>query len=290
MPGSQGVFRPVCSFRFWQNNGIFATIGSSGSVWRKLLKGVGGVPAVLEVEGLSGGYSRRKEIIRDISFTVNRGELVGLVGLNGAGKSTTIKHILGLLEPTKGTIKVEGLTIKEDMTRYRSHIGYIPETPVLYEQLTLREHLEMTAMAYGLDRGVFEERLPGLLRRFDMENRLNAFPGHFSKGMKQKAMILSAFLVQPKLYVVDEPFVGLDPLAIQAFLELMTEMKQNGAAILMSTHILSTAEQYCDRFILLHEGRIAMQGSMEELRHASGGRYASFHELYVAVARGEKPW
>jgi len=245
---------------------------------------------ILQVEHLSGGYSRKTQVLHDINFHVGSGELVGLVGLNGAGKSTTIKHILGLLEPTEGEIKISGKTIKEDTDRYRSELGYIPETPSLYEQLTLREHLELTAMAYGLKKDEYEKRLPTLLKLFNMETRLKWFPEHFSKGMKQKVMILSAFLVEPKLYVVDEPFVGLDPLAIQAFLDLMIDMKEKGAGILMSTHILSTAEQYCDRFILLHQGRIAMQGTMDELREQAGNPNITLHELYVAVAKGEEPW
>jgi len=245
---------------------------------------------ILEVEHLSGGYSRKAQVLHDLNFHVNQGELVGLVGLNGAGKSTTIKHILGLLEPTEGVIKIAGQTIQEDADRYRSRIGYIPETPSLYEQLTLSEHLELTAMAYGLKKEVYEKRLPGLLEMFQMTNRLKWFPAHFSKGMKQKVMILSAFLVEPALYVVDEPFVGLDPLAIQALLDLMVEMKEKGSGILMSTHILSTAEQYCDRFILLHQGKIAMQGTMEELRQKVGDPKITLHDLYIAVAKGEEPW
>ncbi|GGH87382.1 ABC-2 type transport system ATP-binding protein [Pullulanibacillus pueri] len=245
---------------------------------------------ILQVEHLSGGYSNQKHVLHDLSFHVKKGELVGLVGLNGAGKSTTIKHILGLMEALTGTIKVDGLTIQEDKTAYRSKLAYIPETPNLYEQLTLREHLEMSAMAYGVDKAAFESRMPQLLSLFRMENRLDWFPGHFSKGMKQKVMIMCAFLVHPELYVVDEPFVGLDPIGIQAFLDLMIEMKQKGAGILMSTHILSTAEQYCDRFILLHEGKIAMQGTMDELRESVNDPQVSLHDIYVSVAKGEKPW
>ncbi|HET6872958.1 MAG TPA: ABC transporter ATP-binding protein [Sporolactobacillaceae bacterium] len=245
---------------------------------------------ILKVEHLSGGYSKATNVIHDITFQVGKGELVGLVGLNGAGKSTTIKHILGLLEGNSGSIKIHDRVIQDDIDQYRKQLAYIPETPSLYDQLTLQEHLELTAMAYGLEKEEYEKRLPGLLELFNMDTRLNWFPGHFSKGMKQKVMILSAFLVRPELYIVDEPFVGLDPIGIQAFLDLMIEMKENGAGILMSTHILSTAEQYCDRFILLHQGRIAMSGTMDELREQAGSPKITLHELYVAVAKGEEPW
>ncbi|MBM7643822.1 ABC-2 type transport system ATP-binding protein [Scopulibacillus daqui] len=245
---------------------------------------------VLDVSHLKGGYSINQPVLHNLNFHVNKGELVGLVGLNGAGKSTTIKHILGLLEPFEGAIRVNGKTIKEDKMFYRSQMAYIPETPDLYEQLTLKEHLELSAMAYQIDEKDFQKRMNRLLEMFRMENKLKWFPGHFSKGMKQKVMIMCAFLVQPNLYVVDEPFVGLDPIGIQSFLDLMKEMKEDGAAILMSTHILSTAEQYCDRFIILHDGKIAIQGTIDEIKEKYGDTRASLHDIYVAVARGETSW
>ena len=192
--------------------------------------------------------------------------MIGLIGLNGAGKSTTIKNIIGLLTPQKGTIAVDDLTLQQDPENYRKKIGYIPETPSLYEELTLREHIEVTAMAYGIPKDEAMKRAESLLKTFRLENRLDWFPVNFSKGMKQKVMVLCAFLIQPSLYIIDEPFLGLDPLAINALLELMVTMKEQGAAILMSTHILATAEKYCDRFIVLHEGEVRAQGTLQELQ------------------------
>jgi ABC-2 type transport system ATP-binding protein len=245
---------------------------------------------VLSVKHLSGGYSRQRPVLHDVSFDMNAGELVGLVGLNGAGKSTTIKHILGLLEPYSGEIRISGQTIREDKIGYRKSMAYVPEMPELYEQLTLEEHLQLTAMAYHLEQHVYEERSEQLLKLFHMEKKKRWFPTHFSKGMRQKVMIMCAFLVRPELYIVDEPFVGLDPIGIQSLLDLMTDMKKSGASILMSTHILTTAEQYCDRFIILHEGRIAVQGTLEKIRRQFGDTKASLHEIYLAVARGETQW
>ncbi|MCL1630694.1 ABC transporter ATP-binding protein [Sporolactobacillus sp. CPB3-1] len=245
---------------------------------------------VLTVNQLSGGYSRQRPVLRDVSFEMDTGELVGLVGLNGAGKSTTIKHILGLLQPFSGEIRVGGKTLQEDMSAYRRSIAYVPEMPELYEQLTLEEHLQMTAMAYHLDKKTYEERSEKLLHLFNMEKKKHWFPIHFSKGMRQKVMIMCAFLVRPALYIVDEPFVGLDPIGIQSLLDLMSEMKQSGSSILMSTHILTTAEQYCDRFIILHEGQIAIQGTLDQIKKRFGNTQASLHDIYLAVARGETEW
>lgn len=211
--------------------------------------------------------------------------MIGLIGLNGAGKSTTIKNIIGLLTPQKGTITVDDLTLQQDPENYRKKIGYIPETPSLYEELTLREHIEVTAMAYGIPKEEAMERAESLLKTFRLENRLDWFPVNFSKGMKQKVMVLCAFLIQPSLYIIDEPFLGLDPLAINALLELMVAMKEQGAAILMSTHILATAEKYCDRFVVLHEGEVRAQGTLQDLQTEFNLPGSSLDEIYIALTK-----
>lgn len=239
---------------------------------------------LLELKNVTGGYTR-KPVIKDLSFMIGQGELVGLIGLNGAGKSTTIKHIIGTLLPKSGEILLNGVTLQEDTDKYRTSFSYIPETPVLYDELTLKEHLELTAMAYGLDDKVLAARSEVLLKEFRMEKRLNWFPSHFSKGMRQKVMIMCAFLVNPSLYIIDEPFVGLDPLGIQSLLDQMAEKKQEGASILMSTHILSTAERYCDRIILLHDGQLRAQGTMDELRMAFNMPNATLDDLYIAMTK-----
>lgn len=240
--------------------------------------------SVLEVQHVTGGYTR-KPVIKDLSFTIGKGELVGLIGLNGAGKSTTIKHIIGTMLPKEGDIRLNGVTLKENTDKYRTSFSYIPETPVLYDELTLREHLALTAMAYGINEATLAARSELLLKEFRMEKRLNWFPSHFSKGMRQKVMIMCAFLVNPSLYIIDEPFVGLDPLGIQSLLDQMDEKKKDGASILMSTHILSTAEKHCDRIILLHEGRVRAQGTMNDLRQAFAMPHATLDELYIAMTK-----
>ncbi|GLC89873.1 ABC transporter ATP-binding protein [Lysinibacillus piscis] len=240
--------------------------------------------SILEVQHVTGGYTR-KPVIKDLSFTIEKGELVGLIGLNGAGKSTTIKHIIGTMLPKEGAIRLNGVTLKENMDKYRTAFSYIPETPVLYDELTLREHLQLTAMAYGLDEATLAARSEILLKEFRMEKRLNWFPSHFSKGMRQKVMIMCAFLVNPSLYIIDEPFVGLDPLGIQSLLDQMDAKKREGSSILMSTHILSTAEKYCDRIILLHDGRVRAQGTMDDLRQAFHMPHATLDDLYIAMTK-----
>ena len=238
----------------------------------------------LTIQHVTGGYGHMP-VLKDINFEVHNGEMIGLIGLNGAGKSTTIKNIIGLLTPQKGTITVDDLTLQQDPENYRKKIGYIPETPSLYEELTLREHIEVTAMAYGIPKDEAMKRAESLLKTFRLENRLDWFPVNFSKGMKQKVMVLCAFLIQPSLYIIDEPFLGLDPLAINALLELMVTMKEQGAAILMSTHILATAEKYCDRFIVLHEGEVRAQGTLQELQAEFNLPGSSLDEIYIALTK-----
>lgn len=239
---------------------------------------------LLEITALTGGYTN-KPVIQDVSFEVKSNEIVALIGLNGAGKSTTIKHIIGLMEPKSGSVEINGVSLNKNRDEYRRQFTYIPETPILYDELTLYEHLELTAMAYGISKDIFESRLEPLVKEFRMEKRLKWFPVHFSKGMRQKVMIMCAFLIHPNLYIVDEPFVGLDPVGIQSFLTMMEKSKENGAGILMSTHILSTAERYCDRFIILHDGKIRAQGTMSELREQFGSRDASLDDLYLQLTR-----
>lgn len=241
---------------------------------------------LLDIKNVTGGYTK-KPVIKDISFQVNAGQIVGLIGLNGAGKSTTIKHIIGLMEKRAGEITINGLSLKEKPEEYRKQFSFVPETPILYEELTLEEHLKLTAMAYDLPEEVFKKRMTPLLKEFRLDQKLKWFPAHFSKGMKQKVMIMCAFLNEPSLYIIDEPFVGLDPLGIQSLLDLMNNMKNNGAGILMSTHILATAERYCDRFIILHNGKIRANGTLEDLRKEFSMRDASLDDIYLQLTKEE---
>ncbi|MGE7904145.1 ABC transporter ATP-binding protein [Peribacillus sp. NPDC094092] len=242
--------------------------------------------SLLEIKQLVGGYTKTP-VLKGISFDIQPNELVGLIGLNGAGKSTTIKHIIGLMEPKGGSVAIHGKTLAQDPDTYRKQFTYVPETPILYDELTLEEHLKLTAMAHGLAEDTYKERMDVLLKEFHMEKRLKWFPAHFSKGMKQKVMIMCAFLVQPSLYIVDEPFVGLDPLGIQSLLDLMRKMKESGAGILMSTHILATAERYCDSFIILHNGEIRAKGNLDQLREQFSMPGATLDDLYIQLTKEE---
>ena len=243
---------------------------------------------MLEIKNMTGGYANIP-VLKDISFQVADGELVGLIGLNGAGKSTTIKEIIGLLTPYKGSVQIDGQGLQANPASYRKKIGFIPETPSLYEELTLKEHLEVVARAYDLEWENAFEIARGLLDTFRLADKLNWFPVHFSKGMKQKVMIICALMVDPSLLIVDEPFLGLDPVAIQQLTDILADLRAKGKSILMSTHVLDSAEKMCDRFVILHKGEVLAEGDLASLRQQFGQADASLNDIYLTLTQeGER--
>lgn len=204
------------------------------------------------------GYSGKKaDVIKNVTLSVKSGELVGLIGPNGAGKSTTIKGILGLLPVMSGKVEISG---------ENRNYAYIPEQPVLYEGLTLWEHLELAAAAYEIDREVFVPKAEELLKLFRLTEVKHHLPDTFSKGMQQKVMLILGFLLEPAVYVVDEPFMGLDPRGTKDFLALLDQARAQGAGVLMCTHILDTAEKICSSFVLMNAGTVLTRGTLLEIR------------------------
>lgn len=238
----------------------------------------------LTINHLVGGYSQ-VPVIKDVTFEVNDGQLVALIGLNGAGKSTTINHIIGLLTPQHGDVTIDGTSLMANPMLYKQKIAYVPEQPVLYDELTLKEHLELTIMAYQLDDAVAWNKANKLLKIFRLENKLNWFPANFSKGMKQKVMLVNAFMTEADVFIIDEPFIGLDPLAVHDLLTLIAEVKHRGASVLMSTHVLDTAEKIADNFVLLHNGEVRANGTLSDLRALFPEAGTSLNDIYLTLAK-----
>ncbi|KRO16674.1 ABC transporter ATP-binding protein [Lacticaseibacillus saniviri] len=236
----------------------------------------------LKVEHLTGGYGQ-VPVIKDLSFEVPAGQVVGLIGLNGAGKSTTIKHLIGLLKPQAGTVSLNDAPLGSN--EYRQQLAYVPETPVLYPELTLKEHIDLTIMAYQLDKKTAWATANEMLKTFRLDNKLDWFPDNFSKGMKQKVMIVTAFMTNADLFIIDEPFTGLDPLGIHDLLDIVQRKRDAGASILMSTHILATAQQYADQFVLLNNGTVRANGSLAELKQQFGMSEANLDDIYLAMTK-----
>jgi ABC-2 type transport system ATP-binding protein len=235
----------------------------------------------LSIKQLTGGYNQRT-VINEISFNVPSGSITALVGLNGSGKTTIINHIVNLLQPISGNIEFDEFDSVNNLEKYQRNISYIPETPILYEDLTLNEHLNITQKAYQLldsDNKLEKERL---LKIFRLNDKLDWFPTDFSKGMKQKVMIVSALMSNGKLLVVDEPFLGLDPLAVRDFINELKNKKKKGYTIILSTHVVKTAEDFVDNFILINKGKIKQQGNIDVLLKATKSK--NIDDMYIKLA------
>ncbi len=237
----------------------------------------------LEIKNLVGGY-RNVPVVKGINISIQPGEVVGLIGLNGAGKSTTIKHILGLLKPISGEILLNDQLLSKNPTEFKQKIAVIQETPVLYPELTLKEHLELTMLAYGLDQKTAWEKADKLLELFRLDNKLDWLPIHFSKGMKQKVMIVNAFLTNSDLLIIDEPFTGLDPLAVANLIDLIKEARDSGKMILMTTHVLETAQKVVNRYVVLNNGIITVDGDLAIVKAKYNVSDDDFGQLYQNLA------
>lgn len=237
----------------------------------------------IEINNLSSGY-RRIPVIKHINAQLDPGEVVSLIGLNGAGKSTLLKTILGLIQPLEGEVLLNGISLLDDQMSYAGSIGYIPETPILYEELTLREHLEMVALGYQLPLGLIMERAQPMLEKFRLADKLDWFPTHFSKGMKQKVMIICAFVTDATIFIIDEPFLGLDPVGIQDLMNLMRQRAKTGATILFTTHVLSMADQLADRYLLMRSGEVVADGNLSQLQEQFKLPGATMDEIYLKLA------
>lgn len=233
---------------------------------------------LLEVDIKVAGYEKDQSIIENIQFSVQKGELIGLIGPNGAGKSTTIKSILGLLEYINGTV-----TFNQD-TNY----SYIPERPIFYDQLTLWEHLDFVASLEGLIEHEYKVKAEDLLQKYKLADHAHEYPATYSKGMQQKAILTLSMITSPEIYIIDEPFIGLDPNAMKLFLELIQKEQERGAGILMSTHVLDTAEKVCDRFLIIDKGKLKASGTLEEIQKQCNMPTGSLYDCFHLIAEGKK--
>ncbi|MGG0717392.1 ABC transporter ATP-binding protein [Robertmurraya massiliosenegalensis] len=230
--------------------------------------------SLLTVNIVQAGYEKEQAIIKDIQFSLKKGELIGLIGPNGAGKSTTIKSILGLMEHMEG----------EATFQYGEKYSYIPERPIFYDEMTLWEHLDFVAAVEGLNEQEYQMKVNELLRVYKLHEAAHQLPATFSKGMQQKAMLILAQITKPAVYIIDEPFIGLDPSAVKLLLSSLEEERKRGAGIIMSTHVLDTAEKVCDRFLLINNGVLEASGTLTEIQQQCGLIDGSLFDCFHKIA------
>jgi ABC-2 type transport system ATP-binding protein len=228
-------------------------------------------------------YYKRTLAVDGLSFEVGDGEIVGLLGPNGAGKTTILRCITGIVQMTEGHIEVDGLDLIKNEEQVKRRIAFVPEVPTPYEMLTVWEHLRFIAMAYQtMDR--FEERADDLMRRFDLHDKRNDLVLSLSKGMKQKLAIACAFVHEATTILLDEPLIGIDPKGTRELKDMIADARARGSSILISTHMLDTAEHLCDRIIILQRGRILAEGNLAELHErAKMGRDASLEDVFLTL-------
>jgi len=224
---------------------------------------------LIEVDQLSKRFGSIVAV-NQLSFSVNAGEIFGFLGPNGAGKTTTIKMLTGLARPTAGHARLNGFDILRQPLQAKRVFGYVPDEPQLYEKLTLYEFLNFVGDVYEMNAERKGRRIGELLKLFGLEQDAGSLLGSFSHGMKQKVMLCSALLHEPKVYFLDEPTVGLDPRSAKLLKGVLKDIAATGGAIFMSTHIMEIAQALCDRIAILDRGNIVALGSVHELRSLQG--------------------
>jgi ABC-2 type transport system ATP-binding protein len=244
---------------------------------------------VISVEGFEKVYGTAVAV-RSLSFEVKPGEIVGLVGPNGAGKTTTMRAICGIIPPTRGAIRVGEHDVAREPVAAKRLLAYVPDDPKLFDALTVWEHLEFTASAYGVPG--FRERAERLLERFELAPKRDALASELSRGMRQKTAVCCAYLHEPKAVLLDEPLTGLDPRGIRTMNESVREMAAAGAAFIVSSHLLSLVENLCNRLLILHKGEKLFFGEISQARAAfagDGAADASLEEVFFRATEGASP-
>jgi ABC-2 type transport system ATP-binding protein len=240
---------------------------------------------MLRIEGLTKLFGALAAV-RQVSFRVDGGEIVGLLGPNGAGKTTTLRCVASILQPTAGRILLGGHDLALETEAAKRCLAYVPELPNPYEMLTVMEHLRFVAAAYDT-----EDELPRaeeLLKRLDLWEKRNDLAATLSKGMRQKLACACAFIHRPRLLCFDEPLIGIDPKGVRELKDLLMERRAAGDAVLVSTHMLDTAERLCDRVIIMHRGEVLAEGTVAELHEqARMGASASLEDVFLRLTQGK---
>lgn len=233
---------------------------------------------MLEIKNLTKQYKGGKKAVKDLSITIEAGDIYGFIGHNGAGKTTTIKCVAGIIDFDEGEIKIDGHSIREEAKLCKSMIAYIPDNPDLYEHLTGIQYLNFIADIFMVSAEERKERIGRYADAFEITENLGDLISSYSHGMKQKVAVISALIHEPKLMILDEPFVGLDPKAAFTLKNVMHELCERGGAIFFSTHVLDVAEKLCNKVAIIRNGELMAAGNTSEL---TGGQ--SLESVFMEV-------
>jgi len=234
---------------------------------------------------LKGVVKRYNEIlaVNQVDLTINKGEIFGLLGPNGSGKSTTLKMLLGLVQPDSGSVNVLGIDVHQDPVAVKQLVGYVPESPRLYEFLTGIEYLDFIGDIYGMPTAEKQNRITEYLKAMQLEGREGDMISGYSDGMKQKIALISAFLHRPKLLILDEPLSALDPRSARIIKDFLHQLKTQGITTLMSTHVLEIAQAICDRIAIMYQGKILALGNMKELRQMAKLPDSGLEDIFLKL-------
>jgi ABC-2 type transport system ATP-binding protein len=241
---------------------------------------------MLTIDNLCKTYKGGKKAVDHLSIQVEAGDIFGFIGHNGAGKSTTIKAVVGVLDFEEGDILIQGHSIKEEPLRCKQQIAYIPDSPDLYEHLTGIQYLNFIADIFGIPAAIRQDKIKKYSDAFELTGNLGDLISSFSHGMKQKLALISAMIHDPKLLILDEPFVGLDPQASATLKKIMHELCDNGSAIFFSTHVLDVAQKLCNKVAMISQGKLVFAGTMEDLLEEKAG--GSLEEVYLDIVNNEE--
>jgi len=225
---------------------------------------------VIRIEALQKSYGD-KPVLKGIDLEAYAGEVIGYIGPNGAGKSTTVKVLTGLITDYEGTVQIKGLNLKESIQEVKAIIGFVPENAEIYDVLTPLEYLDFVGKLYDMEEVKIEERARKLLTAFGIGENVNQRMDTFSKGMKQKVLLISGIIHNPEIIILDEPLSGLDANAVIMVKELISLLSKEGKSIFYCSHMMDVVEKVSDRILLIHEGRIVADGTFEQLQQHHGG-------------------
>ncbi len=242
--------------------------------------------ANIELSGVSKSFGSL-QAVKEFNLVVRPGEIRGLLGPNGSGKSTTMKMILGLLKPDGGTINVCGIDARSHPVDVRKSIGYVPETPFLYEYLSASEYLDLVGVAYGLSGEERKERAGELLQALQIDTHVNEVMSGFSQGMRQKIALISALIHRPKVLILDEPLNGLDPRSARIVKDILHHLAGEGTSILFSTHVLEIADAICTKITIISGGSTIAEGTSQEIKSMAGLRDSTLEDVFLKLTGSE---